>query len=194
MRFQSTKPLAFFALCLSICRAIPLAEPNPISTPTVDGPQLEDREPHAMPDPNGRGANSKPSNCPSQKPISQNLCTSGSPYCCSGQGAAQVCGPSSSTTCTATTICCINTNGVRRLPWQCKTWITWYWRESLLRCRYVLERLTSLGRWLSTSTCDDATKGAKEMMVWDGEIFQVVLYEIKNNNIVALILRFYTHR
>jgi hypothetical protein len=147
-----------------------------------------------MPDPNGRGANSKPSNCPSQKPISQNLCTSGSPYCCSGQGAAQVCGPSSSTTCTATTICCINTNGVRRLPWQCKTWITWYWRESLLRCRYVLERLTSLGRWLSTSTCDDATKGAKEMMVWDGEIFQVVLYEIKNNNIVALILRFYTHR
>lgn len=32
------------------------------------------------------------------------------------------------------------------------------------------------------------------MMVWDGEIFQVVLYEIKNNNIVALILRFYTHR
>lgn len=47
-----------------------------------------------------------------QKPIAQNLCTSGAPYCCSGEGDARVCGPASSVVCEAMTICCINTNGV----------------------------------------------------------------------------------
>jgi hypothetical protein len=58
-----------------------------------------------------------PPNCPTQKPIAENLCTSGSPYCCSGTGSGQVCGPAASTTCTATTICCINTNGVSWKRW-----------------------------------------------------------------------------
>lgn len=47
-----------------------------------------------------------------QKPIAQNLCTSGAPYCCSGTGDAKVCGPASSVVCETMTICCINTNGV----------------------------------------------------------------------------------
>ncbi|KAJ4992839.1 hypothetical protein SVAN01_01543 [Stagonosporopsis vannaccii] len=48
-----------------------------------------------------------------QKPIAQNLCTSGAPYCCSGEGDARVCGPASSVSCEVMTICCINTNGMQ---------------------------------------------------------------------------------
>ncbi|KAF2996198.1 hypothetical protein E8E13_001233 [Curvularia kusanoi] len=48
-----------------------------------------------------------------QKPIAQNLCTSGSPYCCSGIGDARVCGPASTVSCETLTICCINTNGMQ---------------------------------------------------------------------------------
>lgn len=41
-----------------------------------------------------------------------NMCSTGNPYCCSGEGEAMVCGPASSTSCNTMTICCINTNGV----------------------------------------------------------------------------------
>ena len=51
-----------------------------------------------------------------QKPVAQNLCTSGTPYCCSGDGSSQVCGPAASVSCQSTAICCINTNGVRIYP------------------------------------------------------------------------------
>ena len=51
-----------------------------------------------------------------QKPITQNLCNSGTPYCCSGDGSSQVCGPAASVSCQSTAICCINTNGVRNNP------------------------------------------------------------------------------
>jgi uncharacterized membrane protein len=47
-----------------------------------------------------------------QQPIGQNLCTSGVPYCCSGTGTSQVCGPAGTVECTSIAICCINTNGV----------------------------------------------------------------------------------
>lgn len=117
MHFQSTTLLALFTLCLSIGLAMPLADPDMNSSPIIDGPKLESREPHARAEPRGPpNPPSPPPNpgCSKQKPISQNLCTSGSPYCCSGSGASQVCGPASTTSCSSTTICCINTNGVSR--------------------------------------------------------------------------------
>lgn len=52
------------------------------------------------------------SSCVPQNPIASNVCSSGSPYCCSGSGKSTVCGPASTTKCASTTICCINTNGV----------------------------------------------------------------------------------
>src|SRR5580700_4076509 len=70
---------------------------------------------HALAFPSTTGnSNAKcPTNTgPGQQPIANNICNSGSPYCCSGSGAGKVCGPASTTTCTSTTICCINTDGV----------------------------------------------------------------------------------
>ncbi|KAH8809999.1 hypothetical protein F5882DRAFT_373058 [Hyaloscypha sp. PMI_1271] len=115
MRLQSRTLLALVTLCLTTGLAIPLAEPNTNSSPIADGPKLESREPHPNAEPRGPPAPPSPPNpnCAKQKPIAQNLCNSGSPYCCSGSGASQVCGPASTTSCSSTTICCINTNGMQ---------------------------------------------------------------------------------
>jgi hypothetical protein len=146
MRLQSRTLLALFTLCLSTGLAIPLADPGMDSSPITDGPKLERREPHPKAEP--RSPPNPPSpppnpNCPKQKPIAQNLCTSGSPYCCSGTGASQVCGPASSTSCSSTTICCINTNGVSQISLARTTSLL---KKFVCRCRFVLERLTSLGQ------------------------------------------------
>jgi hypothetical protein len=113
MQFHLSTILLLF---LSNVLAIPVADPSPdSSSPTSP---LLDRDNHFNEhDQRGQPKTpptppAPPVGCPSQKPIAQNLCTSGSPYCCSGSGSGQVCGPASTTTCTATTICCINTNGV----------------------------------------------------------------------------------
>lgn len=84
---------ALFLLLLPTALAIPVAEPV-LSLSNNKEPRKEKDK------------------CPSQKPIAQNICTSGAPYCCSGTGDTQVCGPAGTVECTAMTICCINTNGV----------------------------------------------------------------------------------
>lgn len=115
MRF-STSLLALLALCISTTLSNPLPEPNDTNTPILESPKLDSRD--ARPEPEPRGPPEPPTpptppGCPpAQKPIAQNLCNSGSPYCCSGSGASQVCGPASQVSCASTTICCINTNGV----------------------------------------------------------------------------------
>ncbi|KAF3049007.1 hypothetical protein E8E11_002354 [Didymella keratinophila] len=97
-------------LLMSNALAIPLADPSPDVSSLVSsllGPnnlssELDKRKADS-PGKNG--------NCP--KTVSQNVCTSGAPYCCSGSGASQVCGPASSVACSSMTICCINTNGMQ---------------------------------------------------------------------------------
>ncbi|KAH6644321.1 hypothetical protein C7974DRAFT_18562 [Boeremia exigua] len=106
---------ALFLCLLPSVIAVPFADPDATSSL----PQLFDREatstelatrdPAKSPDKNGNQG--KKEDC--QKPIAQNLCTSGSPYCCSGTGDQQVCGPAGSVSCQAMTICCINTNGMQ---------------------------------------------------------------------------------
>jgi hypothetical protein len=103
---------AVFLFFLPNALAIPLADSSPnISSPNslvsrdAYWNELDKREA-------AKGKDKEKDKCPTQKPIAQNLCTSGAPYCCSGEGAAQVCGPASTTTCQTMTICCINTNGV----------------------------------------------------------------------------------
>ena len=101
---------AYVGIC--VASAIPVAEPVPAPaagpdpmaqmSPSFGGllaPRASRRPPHNP-------------NCPSTVPVSQNVCTSGSPYCCEGTGPGAVCGPSSTTNCASTVICCINTNGV----------------------------------------------------------------------------------
>lgn len=125
MHSQGITLVTLFTLCLSTGRAIPFADPNMDSSPFADGPILETREPHPLPEPRGAPKSptpptppSPPQNqgCPKQLSVAQNLRTSGSPYCCIGSGSSQVCGPAGSTTCSSTMICCINTIGVSILP------------------------------------------------------------------------------
>lgn len=110
--------LSAILLCLLpsvISTAIPIAEPLPAeSSPNstlferdVVTAELISRDPQK-----GKKEEKKGKKDDCQKPIAQNLCTSGAPYCCSGEGNARVCGPASSVSCEVMTICCINTNGV----------------------------------------------------------------------------------
>lgn len=92
---------ALFFVLLPYALAIPVADPSPNDT-SLSSPLLE-RD--AAKD-SGKGKDK----C--QKPIAQNLCTSGVPYCCSGTGLSQVCGPAGTVQCQSIAICCINTNGV----------------------------------------------------------------------------------
>ena len=104
MQFNSIPLLLTLTLYLTNVLSIPVSESSP--------EQLSPFEERRSQPPPKTPSGPPPANCPTQKPIAQNLCNSGSPYCCSGTGSGQVCGPAASTTCTATTICCINTNGV----------------------------------------------------------------------------------
>jgi hypothetical protein len=118
MRFQTASLVVLLTAYLGTGLAVPFPDPDSHSSPIVNVPKLESRETHPKLEPRQPGpptpSGGPPANCPSQKPIAQNLCTSGSPYCCSGSGSGQVCGLASSVSCSATTICCINTNGVSR--------------------------------------------------------------------------------
>lgn len=95
---------SLFFLSVSGILAAPVAEASPDISSLVSA--------ILRPNSNKQAGPSKNNNCPSQQPTSQNVCSSGSPYCCSGTGSAQVCGPASSVACSSMTICCINTNGV----------------------------------------------------------------------------------
>lgn len=92
---------------LTTALAVPFSDSTIDTSPKLD---LEARDPISKWRP--RSLAPTPSSCPTQNPISSNVCSSGSPYCCSGSGKSVVCGPASTTQCTSTTICCINTNGV----------------------------------------------------------------------------------
>ena len=89
--------------------AVPLGDSGIDTFPNLS---LEPREPISEWLPRNPTPTLPRSSCPTQGPITSNVCSSGSPYCCSGSGKSIVCGPSSTTQCTSTTICCINTNGV----------------------------------------------------------------------------------
>ncbi|KAJ8108555.1 hypothetical protein OPT61_g8095 [Boeremia exigua] len=102
---------------LSVPVADPLPEVSPLGSPLFDrsvaSTELITREAGKSPPPPGPGPNGNKGKQDCQKPIAQNLCTSGSPYCCSGTGDAKVCGPAASVSCDTMTICCINTNGMQ---------------------------------------------------------------------------------
>ncbi len=112
---------ALFLFLLPSALSVPVAEPlpevSPLGSPLFDrgvaSTELITRD--AAKDPAPKKAK-KEKDC--QKPIAQNLCNSGSPYCCSGTGDQQVCGPAGTVTCESMTICCINTNGVSLDPIQ----------------------------------------------------------------------------
>jgi len=115
MQFSFTPLLLILTLYLTNVLSIPVSDSSLSLFPSLEDSSLEvrgaARAPVTPPTPPTPPA--PPANCPSQKPIASNLCTSGAPYCCSGTGSGQVCGPASSTTCSSTTICCINTNGMQ---------------------------------------------------------------------------------
>lgn len=109
--------MQFYLSALIVCflpsvlsTAIPIADPLPAAVESSGNATLYERD-SVVAELIERGPQKKGKNdC--QKPIAQNLCTSGAPYCCSGEGTARVCGPASSVSCDVMTICCINTNGV----------------------------------------------------------------------------------
>lgn len=69
-----------------------------------------------LPSLDGSKSRSLPSNSLTET-VSTNNCSTGTPYCCSGDNVkGMVCGPASSTNCNTLTICCINTNGVGNIP------------------------------------------------------------------------------
>jgi hypothetical protein len=94
-----------FLLLLPSVLAVPIADAPP-NAPSPSSPLLDAHNKR-----NPAKGTEKDGKC--QKPIAQNLCTSGAPYCCSGTGISQVYGPAGTVECTSIAICCINTNGVR---------------------------------------------------------------------------------
>lgn len=110
-QFKSLLFLSSVFVGVIVASAIPIAEPVPVPVPGPDPVSHMD----SFKDLLAPRANKRPKHnpdCPSTIPVNQNLCNSGSPYCCSGTGPGAVCGPSATTNCASTTICCINTNGV----------------------------------------------------------------------------------
>ncbi|KAG0652067.1 hypothetical protein D0Z07_1190 [Hyphodiscus hymeniophilus] len=104
--------LFVFVISPYLATAVALAAPfGDITSPKSPNLELEARDPDSrLGIRNTKKA--APSICAPQNPIQSNVCSSGSPYCCSGEGSGMVCGPASTTTCTSTIICCINNNGV----------------------------------------------------------------------------------
>ncbi|KAF4621900.1 hypothetical protein G7Y89_g14445 [Cudoniella acicularis] len=120
MHFQRTSFIVVLSIYFAIGLGVPVDEPvaKPVPEPIVKrnadpvDPLAHFTPFHNLLAPRGNARAHDP-NCPNTQPVDQNLCTSGSPYCCSGSGNGAVCGPSSSTQCSSTTICCINTNGMQ---------------------------------------------------------------------------------
>jgi hypothetical protein len=126
MRLQHSFILLTSSLIITTTVAVPFVDSNLETFPNLS---LESRDPSPKWPPRSPTPTHSSSNCPTQGPIASNVCSSGSPYCCSGSGKSMVCGPASTTQCTTTTICCINTNGVSSSPesccWGCET--DFYW-------------------------------------------------------------------
>ena len=97
-----------WAIAPFLAAAISVAVPFDDTT----SPALEIEPRNPLPVVAARASKASPSSCSPQNPIASNVCSSGSPYCCSGTGKSMVCGPSSTTDCESTTICCMNNNGV----------------------------------------------------------------------------------